>query len=73
MLGPEVLSLLVPWPQDGSVVALGRLARQDLATMDGFGKVALEAKNMGSFLDPSIHVSSPLVPSSPHPTLSWFL
>ena len=69
MLGPEVLSLPVPWPRDGSVVGLGRLSRQDLATMDGFGKVALEAKNMGSFLDPSTHPSSPLVPSSPPPTL----
>ena len=51
------------------------LTRQDMATVDGFGKAPLGAKNTNSFLDLSTHPSPILVRNSPPPTLllSWFL
>lgn len=53
--------------------ASGRLVRQDLASTEGFGKPAQEAKSMCPFLDSSTHPSSPLVFTPQSVTLYYIL
>lgn len=50
-------------------MASGRLTRWGVAAMEGFGKAAMGAKNMCSFLESSIHPFFPLVPAPKPSTL----
>lgn len=59
----------VPWHWGGSADGFGRLARWGVAAMEGFGKAAMGAKNMCSFLESSTHPFFPLVPAPKPSTL----
>ena len=53
--------------------ASGRLAGHDLVTAEGFGRPAQGARSVCSFLDSSMHPSSPLSPNPPPITLYYIL